>query len=191
MIVTNKELGDQIKCNCPSCNGTGIYKGFTTRGDLAVVCSTCNGSGYYILKNDKNARFEYDENTNTIYGINNNEPFEATIFKELHVIDNINYVIYDTQYRLTSNYLFEHGIDKVYIIKYSDFLNGKLPLPLMEYTCPAFILQNYGDEQFDNDCPLGSFIDCTKFGKEECWNKFYGKAKTLEEKQKLLTKLRK
>ncbi len=35
-----------LKVNCPSCNGTGLYQGFFEDRDMAVPCWTCNGEGY-------------------------------------------------------------------------------------------------------------------------------------------------
>ena len=61
---------------------------------------------------------------------------------------------------------------------------------MMQYTCPRQISQSYGNAEFDNDCEFGCFSDCKKFGTQECWKKFYGEAKTIEEKQNVLKKVR-
>lgn len=34
-----------IKTECPSCGGTGLYRGMAEPEGVAVVCLTCNGSG--------------------------------------------------------------------------------------------------------------------------------------------------
>jgi DnaJ-class molecular chaperone len=34
-----------ILIECPSCGGTGLYKGFMERPDEAVICVNCHGTG--------------------------------------------------------------------------------------------------------------------------------------------------
>jgi len=39
----------EIKVECHSCGGTGLYKGFAEPPETAVVCHSCGGSGCEIL----------------------------------------------------------------------------------------------------------------------------------------------
>lgn len=41
--MTEKNI--QIEVQCPSCEGTGLYKGFAEGEGCAVVCSVCKGTG--------------------------------------------------------------------------------------------------------------------------------------------------
>jgi hypothetical protein len=38
-----------LKCECSSCNGTGVYSGFTQPPGVAVVCVTCRGTGEMLI----------------------------------------------------------------------------------------------------------------------------------------------
>ena len=69
--------------------------------------------------------------------------------------DDVNYVMYGTGRFFSPEYLFDHGASEINVIRYSEFLEGKLPLPMMQYTCPRQISQNYGNAEFDNDCMIG------------------------------------
>ena len=37
----------ELKIECPSCNGTGLYKGMGEGEGAAVICYKCNGTGCY------------------------------------------------------------------------------------------------------------------------------------------------
>lgn len=39
----------EVKCQCPDCNGTGLYVGFAEPKGTAVVCLRCNGKGWIYL----------------------------------------------------------------------------------------------------------------------------------------------
>lgn len=39
----------EIKINCGSCDGKGLYRGFAEPPGVAVVCLTCKGSGYTTI----------------------------------------------------------------------------------------------------------------------------------------------
>ena len=129
-----------------------------------------------------------DENSGIVYIVKDGIIYEwITLFDKLQRRDDIKYVMYGTGRFFSPKYLFEHGASEVEVIRYSDFLKGKLPLPMMEYTCPRLISQKYGKGNFDNDCLV---YNCGKFGTSECWEKFYGDAKTVEEKQKVMKRCR-
>lgn len=36
----------EIKIECPSCRGTGLYKGFAEPKGCAVICTDCGGAGF-------------------------------------------------------------------------------------------------------------------------------------------------
>ena len=84
----------------------------------------------------------------------------------------------------------DYGATEFNVLRYEDFLNGKLPLPLEEYSCPAQFLQNYGKKDIDSGCIFSSYYDCKKYGTKECWDSFYNNAKTYEEKQLVLRKMK-
>lgn len=191
MFLKELELGHEAKCICGSCEGTGIYKGFAERDDLGVVCYHCNGKGYYTLELDENIQLVQDEKTKTIYEVNRGLIVGTVcLFNELKKRDDVNYVMYSTGRVFSPEYLFEHGASEINVIRYEEFMQEKLPLPMMKYTCPRQISQNYGNGNFDNDCEIGLFSECKKFGTQECWNKFYEGAKTIEEKQNVLKRVK-
>ena len=39
-----------VICECPSCGGTGLYRGFAERPGTAVVCLECGGQGWRKLQ---------------------------------------------------------------------------------------------------------------------------------------------
>ena len=40
----------QIKTECSSCNGTGLYRGFAEPTGVAVVCLNCDGTGCRVIE---------------------------------------------------------------------------------------------------------------------------------------------
>lgn len=191
MFLKELDLGHETKCTCESCKGTGIYKGSDEYDDLGVVCHCCNGKGYYTLELNESRQLVQDEKTGVVYEVSNGLiAGSVSLFDELQKRDDVNYVMYPTGIICSPEYLFEHGASEINVIRYEEFIQGKLPLPMMQYICPRRISQSYGNAEFDNDCGLVSSLDCKKFGTEECWNKFYGEAKTIEEKQNVLKKVR-
>jgi endogenous inhibitor of DNA gyrase (YacG/DUF329 family) len=44
------EAMNEIKVECPSCGGTGVYHGFAEPEGVAVVCLTCGGTGETIFR---------------------------------------------------------------------------------------------------------------------------------------------
>ena len=191
MFLKELDLGHETKCTCGSCKGTGIYKGFAEHDDLGVLCYYCNGRGYYTLELNENMQLVQDEKTGTVYKVSDGLIVgSVSLFNELQKRDDVNYVMYSTGRDFSPKYLFEHGASEINVIRYEEFIQGKLPLPMMQYTCPRQISQSYGNAEFYNDCGFGCFSDCKKFGTRECWNKFYGEAKTIEEKQNVLKKVR-
>ena len=189
MQLEEINIGNEVKYECNECKGTGIHKGWAEGDDLGTVCPSCNGAGYKILKINNNIKLIQDINTKTIYvGDNNTILGVFNPFNEIKKRKDVNYVAYATGKYLTPNFLFKRGIDETNIIKYEDFLKGKLPLPIMHTTCPKEFVLIYGDVSFDNECPNTNY--CSKYGTTECWDKFYENKKTSEEKQKILKRIR-
>lgn len=185
-------MGNEAKCTCGACRGTGVYKGFRERDGLGVICSACNGKGYNTLALNEKMRLVQDEENGIVYqvkgGIINGR---VELFTELKKREDIKYVMYGTARFFSSEYLFDQGANSIEVITYSEFLKGKLPLPMMKYTCPMELTQKYGsDGEFDCNFYSGFFSDCKKYGTLECWKKFYGDAETIEEKQDVLRRIR-
>ena len=40
----------EVKAECGSCSGTGLYRGFCEAPGTAVICLTCAGTGCQIIK---------------------------------------------------------------------------------------------------------------------------------------------
>jgi len=38
----------EVKQECDSCHGTGLYQGFMEQAGTAVICVTCKGKGWYM-----------------------------------------------------------------------------------------------------------------------------------------------
>lgn len=191
MYLRELELGKKTKCVCESCKGTGIFKGFAEKDDLGVICWNCNGKGYYTLKLNDRVQLVQDEKTGIVYEVKEGHIWcEVELFTKLQKRDDVNYVVYSTSRVFSPEYLFEHGASEINVITYKEFLKGEYPLPMMEYTCPRYLSQLYGHADFDNNCNIGTFESCRKYGSKECWNKFYGDAKTVKEKQKVMKKIK-
>ena len=191
MHLKKLDLGNKIKCTCGFCEGTGIYKGNAERDDLGVLCHDCNGKGYNNIKLEENMQLVKDKKTGTIYKVEDGIIVgKIKLFKKLQKRDDVNYVMYATGKCFSPKYLFEHGASEINVISYEDFLQGNFPLPITQYTCPRQISQYYGKGEFYNDCANGTFSECKKFKTQECWDKFYGEAKTIDQKRKVLKKVR-
>ena len=187
MVLKELNLGKKVKCTCRSCNGTGVVESAVHNNGF--ICYACNGRGYYNLLLNDHIKLVKDEETDAIYKTRNNMIIgNVKLFDKLNTREGIENVMYAVGGYLSPKYLFEHGANSVNIIKYKEFLEGKLPLPVLQYTCPRLISQNYGDGKFNNNCGT-SYQSCKKFGTQECWDKFYGNAKTDEEKQAVLKRL--
>lgn len=174
MNLKDLELGDTITCKCKECCGTGIYKGFAQKEDLAILCSHCSGRGFTVLELEIGQKLVQDEANGIVYLVENGVIISIIeVFDKIKERKDVNYVIYTNRATsLSPDYLFENGESEVNVIRYEEFLKGVLPLPMMKYTCPRWISQSFGKSKFDNDCGIGTFTSCKKFGKSECWDKF-------------------
>lgn len=200
MTLDELNIGKRVRCVCGSCKGTGIYKGMTEKDDLGVICYNCNGTGNYILNIEDNMQLVRDNQNGVVYVVEDGVITHSTeLFEELKRREDVNYVMYATSRVFSPTWLFEHGASEINVIRYEEFLNGMLPLPMREYTCPGYMIQNYGNNKYNTEynCydhgAYGShpFSDCSLYGTMECWDKFYGDAKTIEEKQNVLRMINK
>ncbi|MDD3341197.1 MAG: hypothetical protein PHN72_03235 [Bacilli bacterium] len=190
MSVGELQLKRELKCTCSSCDGTGIYKLFSKKEDVGVICTDCNGLGYQVFTDEKNEIIQFGQDK-FVYQVEQGAiEYPVKLFTQLVRRNDIHYVIHSTSGLFQPEHLFDNGTDEMHVIKYEDFYNGVLPMPIIQQTCPRQLSLIYGNSEFDNDCPFGCFLDCKKFGEIECWDKFYGNAKTIEEKQAVLKKIK-
>lgn len=139
-----------FECQCPSCNGTGLYVGYLeNQSGIAVVCHTCKGTGRITQKIE---------------------------FKEFHgkkPRTNINKVVrYNPGLSLGKTLDFGG-------ISYKDWASGK-KFPkgseMRKFVCPAWWYQgvDYSKKPQWEECSgCGSFSGCKMFSqKDKCWNKF-------------------
>ena len=111
------------------------------------------------------------------------------LFKQLNKRKNVKYVLYEAGITSTPDRARNLGANDFNLVKYEDFMKGNIPLPMENYTCPMKISQNNGEGNFSENCDYwGAFSQCEFYGKKECWEKFYGNAKSPAEKQKILKK---
>ena len=192
------DLGANVKCNCSSCNGYGFHSYRDFGDSIGVICSTCNGTGYEYQHFSDSYYVVKDADTGITYYVVSSEICgQIFLFNGLNVNSNVDYVMYfnsahlvNDQFFETSKDFFAVGVNKDEIISYKKFLAGRLPLPMEKYACPAWI--TFGE--FKNNCEdiCGNkhyselYRNCPKYGNKECWELFYGNAKTAGEKQEVL-----
>ena len=188
-MLNELDMKEDIKKVCPSCHGTGIYVGTMLQSELGVLCSECHGKGYSFIK--INPQVKLIEENGVVYEVVNNLKIGTiNLFHELESVEGIKYVIYGHGGLFTLNFLLSNGITSPYVITYEEFLNGGIPLPIEEYTCPRQITQNPPKDRFDNNCGAGCYSDCENFGKDTCWNKFYENNTSIEDKLNILKRIK-
>lgn len=146
-----------IRIECPSCKGTGLYKGISERDNCAVICYNCNGKGFVDYKyNDFNGR--------------KRRPDIERVFES-----SCGYVLSSKNCTLPNGEVlhFEN-----YGCTYEEWLNGAKPKPMEELYCPYVCYnQGMGNEPL-TDCGeerkfCGRISDCIKYkDKALCWQKF-------------------
>ena len=99
--------------------------------------------------------------------------YELAEFKKLKRRKDVKYVVYESTLTADEEFYFEQGYTIAHVLPYKLFLKGFLPIPMYKYDCPARFAQHYGGKGFVNGCSFNDFTDCSKFGKKECWNKYY------------------
>lgn len=150
----------EIKIECPSCKGTGLYVGVCERDGCAVVCTTCGGKGYTTYK--------YNDFTGRKVREGIKRVFEKTC-GYVHGADD--YTTKDGETIHFSNY----GCS------YEDWLNGAEPKPMEELVCPyVYYNKGIGSEPFKKCCTgipsLGLITSCKHYtNKAKCWEEFHNK----------------
>ena len=147
---------------CPSCKGTGLYKGLGEADGACVVCYNCDGTGR-IKVSVKYAKFKGRkkmEGCNRVY------------------TQNMGYGISDKDITGKGGFF---PFSK-YGCSYEDWLKGVKPLPLKFLGCP-FQETNQGLKSEDanglyktrckNNSGWGTITDCKLFhNKKKCWEIF-------------------
>ena len=146
----------ELEVNCPSCNGTGLYRGLAEHDNCAVICSRCKGSGmtivHYTKFTGRMLRTDIERVFSGAYGYGHSHK-DVTIEsgRTLHF--------------------------SLYGCTYKKWLEGAKPLPMEELYCPyQYDNQGIGDEPFE-ECKhtgWGSIIsECPFFiQKHVCWGKW-------------------
>lgn len=138
-----------VDAECPTCGGTGLYKGFGERSTLAVQCSGCGGKGH------KKLVFQYCD-------FKGRKPSKGIT----HIIPHNPGVVLDEN---------SAGIPLAQweSLKYTDAeVNWPKGSELREYCCPLWWYQNTGTHAKPSwlDCEWGAFADCKHFPhKNKCW----------------------
>jgi len=152
----------ELKIQCRSCGGTGIYVGIGERDGAAIVCHTCNGTGcedYY---------------------------FEYTPFTKRKKKEGIKRVYKDGMgYCIAPKLLVFKGVGTIDMAKegvsYAEFLEGKMPEHIKTLGCPMQADQGTCHEikGFIEECDklnggyLNMIADCKNHpNKAECWDRF-------------------
>lgn len=160
-VIKDNTITWEADVECPSCNGTGLYKGFAERDASAVICSQCKGTGMKHIK------------------------YEYKLFNKRKLMNHIERV-----YKSSGGYLISNE-DKTTedgkIIKFSQYgcsydawLRDKKPTPIRDLHCPLLHFSQgteIGEWLKNNHCYEylnigGSIYDCSKGHREECWKFF-------------------
>lgn len=146
-----------IIIECPSCKGTGLYRGMAERDKCAVVCSTCKGTG----------KTEYSYNEFTGRKIQKDV---KRVFK-----DSCGYVHSDNnvEYENGKTIKFEEGG-----CTYEEWLDGVEPKPVKDLYCP-YIWNNKGiGNEPCSRCKeghkgFGYISNCIFYSdKAKCWEEY-------------------
>ena len=145
----------EYDCECPACNGTGIYVGFAERDGAGVVCRQCRGAG------KQHKAIEYDD-------------FEGRKKREKT----------ERVYECNPGISIGKGSGRFCLhywggMSYSDWLSG-LPFPpgseMRVSVCPAWWAQSAGRERRPEwaECNgWGGFTQCEHFKeKHKCWERW-------------------
>lgn len=148
---------------CPTCEGTGIYKGMAEGPGMGVICYRCKGTGafHYV--------YEY-------------KPFTGRKIRE----DIKRVYKKGTQYKIGLGVIEFEGIGKIDMdkegVSYKEFLKGKMPKHITKLECPMLADQGacHKIEGFTKKCNelnggwIGHITRCKFYPrKEECWTRFY------------------
>jgi hypothetical protein len=197
IFVNRLHVGEMFKCDCEYCLGTGILE--SDIKNIGIICDECNGSGYEYRVMRKKYYVAKNLDTGTLYyvikGVIKHKANPFIALKETKGIDYVMYKNFALSYYkdslISAKDFFKIGITHDELISYHKFLNGRLPLPMKKYDCPYHISDDPIDDECANNNWFNGYNHCSKFGTEECWDKFYGEARVAGEKQKVLRKYRK
>lgn len=152
-----------LKIICPSCKGTGVYRGMAEGAGTAVVCYKCNGSGCYDYK------YTYEEFTERKL----RDDVKRVYLNNTGYMINLGKIDYDNIGILDMD---KEGIS------YEEFLDGKMPKNIEKLACPLRSEQSacHDIDGFIKECERlnGKYItkitDCRMYGNHnDCWNRFY------------------
>jgi hypothetical protein len=152
-------------CQCESCDGTGLYRGFAEKNGFAVVCHTCKGSGKTHVK------IEYDdfegrqERSGVTRVLQTNPGISVGMGQSS-----------SSSYKGNPKFL---GLESFGGLSYEDWKAGKKfgkGTEMRQFSCPAWWYQSVDYDKKPNwkECiGCGSFSSCENFkNKDKCWNKF-------------------
>ncbi|MBR4830331.1 MAG: hypothetical protein IKZ96_01000 [Bacilli bacterium] len=184
-IMRIVNCNDYIMETCDKCKGTGISLSTLIQSDVGTICMKCNGKGYIFHKNSNSVNFTQHIPHETEDG---KTYYDFRISDELVKLGGVRFVTYaftKSHRWITSKDFEELQIPSESIVTYDEFLKGKKPLPIESLTCPALISEEYGYDDFNNECCV-CYGNCPKEDVQECWDKFYGKATTTKGKKIVL-----
>lgn len=135
-----------LDIECPSCSGTGLYRGFAEGKGVAVVCRTCNGTGCQKF-------------TKTY------KPFSGG---RIHVTGIKR--VFECNVGICLGVASQGGLT------YEEWLAGKEFTEQRNTVCPAWYYQtaDYNKKPNWKECSgCGSFPSCKNFAtKHKCWERF-------------------
>jgi hypothetical protein len=152
-----------LKIECPSCKGTGLYSGMGEGKGVAVICNNCKGTGKF------NYKYTY-------------KPFTGR--KERKDVKRV--YLSGLGYRIGLGKInFSNGIGEIDMdkegVSYDEFINGKMPEHIKKLGCPMNADQGacHAKKGFVNTCnelglSLGGLITNCKNqpNRLECWKRF-------------------
>lgn len=149
-----------IQIECPSCKGTGLYKGYAEKDDCAVICANCAGKGFI--------NYSYNE----FHGLKKREGIKRIFASSCGYIHSA----YDVISKDGNTINFEK-----YGCTYEEWLNGAEPKPVEDLYCPyIYFNQGIGNEPLldcqENHICGTTISSCKKYlQKADCWAKFWKK----------------
>lgn len=119
----------KIKVNCPTCNGTGIYKDVCAKGKSAFLCMDCKGKGYKkVALKDKFAN-------------------KYIMFTGIKKVEGINRV-FQNRFAFHHNDINTNGIKfEEGGVTYEKWLKGEKPKPVKDLYCPLFWINEFENNE--------------------------------------------
>jgi len=153
----------ELVVECPSCEGTGVYKGMGEGRLTAVVCYPCDGTGAYKYS------YSYKDFTkrNTVTDV------------ERVYLSGMGYKLGLGKIKFSD--IGEIDMDKEGV-SYLEFINGKKPHHIKKLGCPMRADQGacHNKEGFTAECDrlhggwIGKITTCKEYpNKKKCWDRFY------------------